>query len=235
MTQKKLTEQAKPEDLQLTEANVGGRPLFDGKDEGDVVSKLETAFGIGCNVIQACSFANISRAAFYRYIEDNEAFRDRIESLRQKPLLRAKFTVFKALKNDPNMAMRYIEKFSGEATPDSPIQINFNQAGSGQPIKRKAQANAVKEKLVKIYEEEMYKVMTTPPEVIDGEVVTEPQDDKEEARESNIPVQSTNPHQNDTERKPTPSTGGKNSEAKRVDTGKNPGTDEKKSAPSKGA
>jgi hypothetical protein len=201
---------------------------------------------MGTSIIQACAHAEISRAAFYRYIEDKEELRDRFELLRQKPILRAKATLYKALETDPNLALRYLEKFSGEASPETPggfTQLNFIQQNNiTAPIKRKAQANAVKEKLVKIYEDEMFKVMTQNPEVIEGEAeVTTENNDTKKARTSAIPVQPINPHQNESERKPQPQEGGAgttagkpNTKAEPVDSSKDTGVNEKASIAGKG-
>ena len=42
----------------------------------EVVSKLEHAFSMGCTDLEACMYAGIAKATFYRYQEDNEDFRD---------------------------------------------------------------------------------------------------------------------------------------------------------------
>lgn len=76
----------------------------------DVVGKLEQAFGIGCNVSQACIHANISRDTFYNFIKKNKKFSDRFKLLQQKPILQAKLTIYKNLE-DPKIASWYLERF----------------------------------------------------------------------------------------------------------------------------
>ena len=75
-----------------------------------VVSKLEHAFSIGCPTREACSFAGISHEAFYNFVEKYPEFNDRFNSLKDKPILAARDTVAKAIKVNPEMAFRYLER-----------------------------------------------------------------------------------------------------------------------------
>lgn len=75
----------------------------------EVVLKLEQAFAIDASVEEACSYAEIARNTFYEYLKVKPEFQDRINDLRQKPILKARQTVVKAL-IDPNHAFRYLEK-----------------------------------------------------------------------------------------------------------------------------
>ena len=95
--------------------NKGGRPKKRSKAgrptkfTPETINKLEQAFAIDCSVEEACAYAEISRETFYQWLEKNPAFSDRIERLRQMPVLKARQTVNTHL-SDPNMAMRYLEK-----------------------------------------------------------------------------------------------------------------------------
>lgn len=75
-----------------------------------VVSKLEYAFSIGCPTLEACSFAGISGKTFYRFIEKYPEFWDRFKDLKNKPILEARDTVVRAIKTNPEMAFRYLER-----------------------------------------------------------------------------------------------------------------------------
>ena len=75
----------------------------------DVVLKLEQAFAIDATVEEACSYADIARNTFYVYLEKNPEFKDRIDELRQRPILKARQTITRAL-DDANHAFRYLEK-----------------------------------------------------------------------------------------------------------------------------
>ena len=88
------------------QSNRVGRPTVMTKE---VVNKLEQVFAIDGSVEEACSYADISRQTFYEHLKVNPEFSDRIEELRQRPVLKARQTVVKAL-NDPNQAFRYLEK-----------------------------------------------------------------------------------------------------------------------------
>lgn len=75
----------------------------------EVVAKLEQAFAIDATVEEACSYADISRDAFYDYLKKNPDFSDRIGDLRQKPILKARQTIVKSLDN-PTSAQWYLSR-----------------------------------------------------------------------------------------------------------------------------
>src|SRR3989344_433425 len=74
----------------------------------ETVTKLEHAFSIGCNVTEACLHGGISRNTYYRHVAENTEFRDRFEGLQQRPALRARNTLFEALKHDSGLAFKYL-------------------------------------------------------------------------------------------------------------------------------
>ena len=76
----------------------------------EVVKKLEEAFAIDATVEEACFYADISRETFYQWIKHNKALADRFEELRQRPVLTARQTVVSAIKIDPKIAMKYLER-----------------------------------------------------------------------------------------------------------------------------
>jgi len=75
----------------------------------EIVAKLESVFAYGGTVSMACSFAEITRDAFYRFHDKNEEFRNRIALLREKPLLKAIKTTVDSL-SDPKWATWYLER-----------------------------------------------------------------------------------------------------------------------------
>ncbi|MCE7936296.1 hypothetical protein DYH10_00675 [Candidatus Saccharibacteria bacterium CPR2] len=87
-----------------------GRKLWDGKSQDIVIPKLEAAFAVDATVTEACFYADISTSSYYRFVEKNSQFRDRFAQLRNKPVLLARQTVVNALKTDPHLAFRYLEK-----------------------------------------------------------------------------------------------------------------------------
>jgi len=83
-----------------------GRPS---KMTPDVIAKLEQAFAIDCSVEEACSYADIGRDTFYDYIKLKPQFSDRIDELRQRPVLKARQAVVKSLDN-PQHAFEYLKR-----------------------------------------------------------------------------------------------------------------------------
>lgn len=88
------------------QVNLGGRPTV---MTSDVIAKLEQAFAIDATVEEACSYAEISRDAFYDYLKKEPTFSDRIEDLRNRPILKARQTIVKNLEQ-PEGAKWYLER-----------------------------------------------------------------------------------------------------------------------------
>lgn len=86
--------------------NKGGRPTV---MTPEVVAKLEQAFAIDATVEEACSYADISRDSFYDYLKINPKFSDRIADLRNRPVLKARQTIVKALETSDG-AKWYLER-----------------------------------------------------------------------------------------------------------------------------
>ena len=85
-----------------------GRPL---KINDSVLSKLEYAYSIGCNDIEACSYADVSLSCLHRYLNSHNDFRERRDTLKNKPVLQAKQNVYDSLKyGDAIMTRWYLEK-----------------------------------------------------------------------------------------------------------------------------
>jgi hypothetical protein len=71
-----------------------GRPtVFD----QDTVHKLEQAFAIGCTVEEACFVSGVSRSAYYKRLEDDEQFMDKMERAKLYMIIQARHTVCKAI------------------------------------------------------------------------------------------------------------------------------------------
>ena len=86
--------------------NLGGRPTV---MTPETIAKLEQAFAIDATVEEACSYAEISRDAFYDYLKKEPTFSDRIEDLRNRPILKARQTIVKNLEQ-PEGAKWYLER-----------------------------------------------------------------------------------------------------------------------------
>lgn len=94
----------------ITTQKPEGRPLFDGKDESEVLAKLESAFTYGASDREACIYAGISPDSLYRYQTKNPEFRERKMALKAYPVMRARQTVVKALETDVDTAFKYLER-----------------------------------------------------------------------------------------------------------------------------
>lgn len=73
-----------------------GRPTV--VDEA-VVAKLLDAFAIGCTDAQACAYANISEATYYRHLNSNRTFESEVISAKQYPHILAKSTVVESMRS----------------------------------------------------------------------------------------------------------------------------------------
>lgn len=92
-----------------------------------VVSKLEDAFKIGCNTLEACAHAEISRDTYYKFVEKNQEISDRFEEMKQQPVLKARQTVFKNL-NNPKIAWDYLQKSRPEEFRERTESVSFNHS-----------------------------------------------------------------------------------------------------------
>ena len=84
-----------------------GRPS---KLSPEVVKKLEEAFSIDATVSEACYYCDISRETFYNWMKADKELFDRLERMRQKPVLKARQVVVNGIKNDKDFALRYLTK-----------------------------------------------------------------------------------------------------------------------------
>ncbi len=109
--------------------NKGGRPP---KINELIVSKLEEAFSLGCSDLEACFYAGISKQCLYDYQKLNPEFADRKESLKQRPILLARKTVVDGIQDDPDLALRFLERKKKDEF--STRQENELSGKDGQPL-----------------------------------------------------------------------------------------------------
>lgn len=64
----------------MVKKNMGRPPKVNYK----LMAKLEDALKNGASVTEACSYANISRDTYYRYLNNEEVFADRMTAARGK-------------------------------------------------------------------------------------------------------------------------------------------------------
>jgi len=79
------------------------------KLDDETVKKLEEVFALDGTVEEACFYAGISRQTYYNWVKEKPELLDRFEALRQRPFLKARQTIVKALDN-PDHAFKYMTK-----------------------------------------------------------------------------------------------------------------------------
>ena len=82
-----------------------GRPK---KIKKDKLAKLEAAFKVGASDVEACEYAEIHPATLYRYQNEHPEFCEQKEAWKSRPVLKAKFAVYKGL-DDPKLALDYLK------------------------------------------------------------------------------------------------------------------------------
>lgn len=85
----------------------GGRPRA---VTDEIVAKLEHAYSLDCTDLEACLYADIHPTTLYRFQEANPEFRERKQQLKQNPFVLARTTIVSALKENPELALKYMER-----------------------------------------------------------------------------------------------------------------------------
>ncbi len=87
--------------------HAGGRPT---KMTKNVVAKLEECYALDCTDKEACLLADISVDALYKYQKKYPEFVKRKQQLKETPVFIARKTVVKNIKEDQNLAFKYLER-----------------------------------------------------------------------------------------------------------------------------
>ena len=85
----------------------------------DTISKLCEAFALGCTDREAALYADISPSVLYRYQEAHPEFRERKQTLKERPVLKARAAVMDSLESENEkeralMARWYLEHKKGD-------------------------------------------------------------------------------------------------------------------------
>lgn|SRR3990167_2408716 len=83
-----------------------GRPTV---DTPEVRRKIEEATALDASIEEVAFYAGIHKDTYYQIIKKDKEFSDRLDALRNRPVLKARQTVVKSL-DDPNQAFKYLEK-----------------------------------------------------------------------------------------------------------------------------
>lgn len=102
---------------------MAGRPT---KFTPEVIRKIEEVAALDGSIGEMAYYAGINVQTLYSYLQDHKEFSQRIEMLRERPVLKARQTVVKALDN-PDTAFKYLErKKKKEFSPRTETDITTN-------------------------------------------------------------------------------------------------------------
>lgn len=86
----------------------------------DIISKLETAYGVRASDKQACIHAGISQATLYRFLKQNPEFRERFDTLKEMVPLQAKTNIARdIMAGDTKVAQWLLERVD----PDYSVKL----------------------------------------------------------------------------------------------------------------
>lgn len=74
------------------------------------IKKLEEAFALDASINEACFYAGISKTTYYNRLDKKPELVDRFEALRNNPVLLARKSVIDWIKEDPKLALQYLER-----------------------------------------------------------------------------------------------------------------------------
>lgn len=117
-----------------------GRPSKKDDDGFGPVSKLLAAFWRGCNVTEACNYADISRETYYKWTSENPELTDTFAMARTKVSENAKAIIVNAIDNgDINAAKWWLERRNKkEFGPNA--DDNFEEPSNEELAEAKLQA-----------------------------------------------------------------------------------------------
>jgi hypothetical protein len=108
--------------------NKEGRPTIMTPEN---IQKLEEAFLLGCSDLEACFYANISKSTLYNYQKDNPEFLERKEALKENPILKARKSVLKALDDNGDLALKFLER---RLKSEFSLKTETDVTSGGKPI-----------------------------------------------------------------------------------------------------
>lgn len=75
----------------------------------EVIRKIEEVAALDGSIEEMAYYAGINLQTLYSYLQDHDTFSQRIKSLRERPILKARQTIVKSLEQ-PQHAQWYIER-----------------------------------------------------------------------------------------------------------------------------
>jgi len=84
--------------------------MADSKFSKDMKSKIEEVAALDGSVEEMAMYCDVSRQTIYNWFKENEDFFDRIERLRQRPILKARKAVNEKMADNYGNAMDYLKR-----------------------------------------------------------------------------------------------------------------------------
>lgn len=111
----------------------------------EVVAKLKQAFAIGATVEQACYYAEIHKATYYRWIEKNPVLSDEFDHMRQRLPLKAKQNIANAIETGNSIAdsWRLLERTESDQYGEKMQLKHSGEIGDGTPPEDRAAIEAL--------------------------------------------------------------------------------------------
>ena len=112
-----------------------GTKQFGGKSINKIISDCKTVWAIGGTDNEASFYAGISDKSLSRYIVANPDIRKIRDSLKNKPILKARQEVVRGLEKNPHFSLKYLERkkkdeFSLRTEHSNPDGSNLNDIDS---------------------------------------------------------------------------------------------------------
>ena len=79
------------------------------KKTPEIIQKIEEVAALDGSVEEMAYYAGIHRETLYVWMKEDKEFSDRIQELRERPVLKARQTVVKSL-DDADIAFKYLER-----------------------------------------------------------------------------------------------------------------------------
>lgn len=84
-----------------------GRPTV---DTPETRQKIEEATALDASIEEVCFYADISKDTYYTIIKKDKEFSDRLDALRNRPILKARQTVIAKISESYANAMDYLKR-----------------------------------------------------------------------------------------------------------------------------
>lgn len=105
----------------LPEKKTAGRLLFDGRDEKDILTKLEHAWSMGGSDAEAAAYAGITPMSLSRYLKANPDISLRKEALKNEMFLKIKTEIIQGVTGDKDFAFKVAERLIKDYTQKQKI------------------------------------------------------------------------------------------------------------------